>query len=144
MDGADDVVAPVARPDFIRPHSTVWHYSGMRETLRASGSPPPQRKISTAVAALCGVAVVVFWALPTTLYCWEGAYNASGGKPPNWSFVALLVILGLLPWAFAIGYFFAMRKRQPMGSTLTFTTTVLGLVSAAVLFMRLTLSAPVF
>lgn len=61
----------------------------------------------------CVVLLSLCWALPTTLYCWEGAYNASRGESPDWGFVALLVILGPVPWAFAIGYFFGMRSVSP-------------------------------
>ena len=88
-------------------------------------------------AVLFAALVVLFWAGPTTLYFWEGAYNVSLGEPPEWGSVVVLIVLGLVPWAFAVGYFVTMRRGQSARSTPTFATVVLALVTLPVLLSRL-------
>lgn len=116
---------------------------GMRKVSDGSFRQSVGRIRSTA-ALLFAAVVVLFWAGPTTLYCWEGAYNVSLGEPPNWGSVAVLVVLGFVPWAFAVGYFVTMRRGQSTTSTLTFATMVLALVTLPVLVVRIMFAAPFF
>ena len=101
-------------------------------------------RIRPTAAVLFAALVVLFWAGPTTLYCWEGAYNVSLGEPPKWGSVVVLIVLGLVPWVFAVGYFVTMRRGQSATSTLTFATMVLALVTLPVLLVRLMFAAPFF
>lgn len=96
-----------------------------------------------AVAAWSFLALVaLLWSVPTTLYCWEGAYNVAQGDPPELGEVAFLLVLGLVPWAFAAAYFRSMRRRHPLTSALSFATIVLAVVTLPVLIVRAGLSGP--
>ena len=108
-------------------------------SFRASGG-----RIRPTAAVLFAALVVLFWAGPTTLYCWEGAYNVSLGEPSKWGSVVALIVLGCVPWVFAVGYFVTMRRGQSATSTLTFATMVLALVTLPVLFVRIMFAAPFF
>ena len=95
-------------------------------------------------AWLSAVFIIVFWTAPTTLYCWEGAYNVSLGDPPDRGFIAVLIVMGLVPWLFAGLYFAPMRRRQSFASALTFSTMVMAIVTLPILILRILFAAPFF
>jgi hypothetical protein len=100
--------------------------------------------VRTVAAGLLVTVVAVFWSVPTTLYCWEGAYNVTRGASPDWPLAGGLIVLGLMPWGFAVPYFVLMRRRQSAASALVFAAGVLALVTLPVLFIRVALAAPFF
>lgn len=107
---------------------------------------PSRRVVSvkTVAAGLLVAVVAVFWSIPTTLYCWEGAYNLTRGASPDWPFGGGLIVMGLMPWGFAVPYFVSMRRRSSLASALVFAAGVLALVTLPVLFVRIALAAPFF
>lgn len=96
------------------------------------------------LAIAFALSIALFWSLPTTAYCWEGAYNVSQGEPPDWRLVAILVVMGFVPWIFAAAYLVAMRRRGSAASTITFGTLVLAVVTLPVLIVRTLMAAPFF
>jgi cbb3-type cytochrome oxidase subunit 1 len=113
----------------------------MGRTLRPAPMLARSQSIAVFVAA-CGV--VGFWSLPITLYCWEGAYNVMQGGRPRWLLAALLVALGLIPWAAAGALLRRARAKHSFARALASAAVTLALVSLPVLFVRVALAAPFF
>lgn len=112
----------------------------------ATSTRPPRRVLSveTVAAGVLLTVIAVFWSVPKTLYCWEGAYNVARGESPDWPLAGGLVVLGLVPWGIAVAYFVTMRRRHSPAGAFVFAGGVLALVTLPVLFLRVALAAPFF